>query len=154
MYRCRRRAEQHRGYDDLLDTPAEAEARIDPRVFISIGSMALWSGGKPRLFRRLLKRGDLRLDFRSLGALVWTAWASVQPRSLRAFIRALLLARRVRARYVVKTTGPVTWAAPIAAQRSVKTSRISERAKRSDRSAAMQAAATARSARGARVMAE
>src|SRR5205085_909459 len=54
MYRCRERLEEHCSYDDLLDAPTEESQRIDPRVFISVGSMALWSGGKPRLFRRLL----------------------------------------------------------------------------------------------------
>lgn len=112
MYRCRQRLEQQRAYDDLLEEPAERDARVDPRVFISIGSMALWSGGKPRLFRRLIEGGNLRLDLRTLSALVWTAWASIEPRSLRTFIRSLLLARRLRASYTVKTSGPVTWTAP------------------------------------------
>jgi glycosyltransferase involved in cell wall biosynthesis len=113
MYRCRERLEQHRAYDDLLAAGVADDARIDPRVFISTGSMALWSGRKPRLFRRLLRRGDLRFDVRTLGALVWTAWASVEPRSLRAFIRTLLLGPRLRASLSVKTSGPVTWKAPI-----------------------------------------
>ena len=153
MYRCRQRAEQHRPYDDLLDTRIEADARIDPRVFISVGSMALWSGGKPRLFRRLLKRGDLRLNFRTFGALVWTGWASVEPRTLRGFIRTLLLARRIRAHYSVKTTGPVTWAAPIA-QPNSKMLSMPERADHTGRAAPVHGAATARAARSARVMAE
>jgi len=153
MYRCRQRAEQHRPYDDLLDTRVEADARIDPRVFISIGSMALWSGGKPRLFRRLLKRGDLRLNFRTFGALVWTGWASVEPRTLRGFIRTLLLARRVRAHYSVKTTGPVTWTAPIAQPNSKMTS-MPERGDHTGRATPVHGAATARAARSARVLAE
>src|SRR3954453_15629755 len=142
MYRCRQRAEQHRPYDDLLDTRIEADARIDPRVFISIGSMALWSGGKPRLFRRLIKRGDLRLNFRTFGALVWTGWASVEPRTLRGFIRTLLLARRIRAHYSVKTTGPVTWAAPIA-QPNSKMLSMPERADDIGRTTPVHGAATA-----------
>lgn len=115
MYRCRRRLEQHRAYDDLLDAPRDELAKIDPRVFISAGSTALWSGGKPRLFRKLLKRGDLRFDLRTLGALVWTAWASAEPRTLRVFIRSLLLGRRLKASFTVQTKGPVTWTAPIIA---------------------------------------
>jgi len=112
MYRCRERIEQHRSYDDLLDSPTDAGARIDPRVFISLGSAALWSGGKPRLFRRLIRRGNVRPNVRSLSALVWTAWASAEPRSLRAFLRLLLLGRRLRASWSVQTNGPVTWSAP------------------------------------------
>ena len=37
MYRCRERLEQHRTYDDVLGAPARADARLDPRVFISVG---------------------------------------------------------------------------------------------------------------------
>src|SRR5437763_9785933 len=68
MYRCRQRLEGHRGYDDLLHEPTE-RAKLDPRVFISIGSRGLWSGGKPRLLRRLVERGELGFDFRTLSAL-------------------------------------------------------------------------------------
>ena len=112
MYRCRQRLDEHRGYDDLLETRADADAKIDPRVFISMGSMALWSGGKPRLFRRLLRNGDLRPGIRTLSALVWAAWASAEPKSLRAFIRTLLLGRRIRASFSVTSENPVTWPAP------------------------------------------
>ena len=112
MYRCRERVEQHRAYDDLLEVAAEEDGKLDPRVFISMGSMALWSGGKPRLFSRLLRRGDLRLNFRSLSALVWTAWAQLEPRSLRGFIRSLLLVRRIRASRTMQTAGPIAWSAP------------------------------------------
>ena len=126
MYKCRQRLEQHRPYDDLLDAPVEDNAKIDPRVFISAGSMALWSGGKPRLFRRLLQRADLRFDFRSASALVWAAWASIDPRTLRIFIRSLLFARRIRASFSVRTTGPVAWAAPTVISFDVKNIRSPE----------------------------
>jgi glycosyltransferase involved in cell wall biosynthesis len=154
MYRCRHRLEQHRAYDDLLDAPVEDEGRIDPRVFISVGSMALWSGGKPRLFRRLLKRGTLRFDLRTLGALVWTAWASAEPRTLRTFIRSLLLARRVRASFTVKTTGPVTWAAPIVTPRDAKIVDKPQRAEAPRRSMPIQETAPARAPRSTSIAAE
>ncbi|NUR45124.1 MAG: glycosyltransferase family 2 protein [Sphingomonas sp.] len=153
MYRCRERLEQHRGYDDLLDARVADHARIDPRAFISTGSMALWSGGKPRLFRRLLRRGDLRLNARTLGALVWTAWASVEPRSLRAFIRTLLLGRRLRASFAVKTTGPVTWTAPILPRDATADTRP-EAAQHPRHSMAIHEARTTQPARVTRVAAE
>jgi glycosyltransferase involved in cell wall biosynthesis len=154
MYRCRHRLEQHRCYDDLLDAPTPEDARIDPRVFISAGSMALWSGGKPRLFRRLLKRGNLRFDSRTLGALVWTAWASIEPRTLRAFIRSLLLTRRVRALLAVRTTGPVIWTAPIVTTRDAKTVSKSERAEPPRPSTLIQGTASARTRRSTSIAAE
>jgi glycosyltransferase involved in cell wall biosynthesis len=154
MYRCRQRVGEHRAYDDLLDAPVDADAKIDPRVFISVGSMALWAGGKPRLFRRLLKHGNLRLDFRTLSALVWTAWASVEPGSLRAFIRSLLLARRVRASFSVKTTGPVAWAAPSLPPRNPKMNTNPEQPDRSRWSDPIHGTAPARAVRNTRVAAE
>jgi glycosyltransferase involved in cell wall biosynthesis len=151
MYRCRERLEGHRPYDDLLDASTDENAAIDPRVFISVGSTALWSGGKPRLFRRLLKRGHLRADFRTLSAMIWTGWASLEPRSLRAFIRLLLLARRARASVAVKTTGPLRWAAPsFPASESPRWARPEQ----ASRSTPPRGTPAAREARSARVMAE
>ena len=112
MYRCRERLDDHGSYDDLLDEPMDPSAKVDPRVFISAGSITLWCGGRPRLLRRLLERGNLRPNFRTLSALIWTAWASVEPRSLRLFIRVLLFVRRIRALRYVKTSGAVRWAPP------------------------------------------
>lgn len=68
-------------------------AGIDPRAFISVGSPLLWSGKRPRLFRRLLKHGKLRPDFRTAKSLAWTAWASLSPSSLRAAVKLLNGAR-------------------------------------------------------------
>ena len=112
MYRSRARLGRCQSYDDLLDEP-EFDCRLDPRVFISLGSVTLWAGGKPRLFRRLLRRGALTLDWHSLSALVWTAWASIEPRSLRLFIRLVLLARGARASMLIRTDDPVVWTAAV-----------------------------------------
>ena len=150
-YRCRERVERRQSYESLLDAPRDPDAKLDPRVFISIGSMALWSGGKPRLFRRLLRLGRLRGDFRTLSALVWTAWASLEPRSLRAFIRGLLLARRFRAFFEVKTSGPVTWASP---PLEPATSQCGSRQDQPGISAPVPLPATAQAVRSARALAD
>jgi glycosyltransferase involved in cell wall biosynthesis len=109
MYRARARLEQGRSYDDLLEPAAGGTGRVDPRVFVSLGSIILWAGGRPRLFTRLLRGGELGFDRWSLAALSWTAWASLEPRSLRAFIRMLLLWRRVHASFALRIDGPVPW---------------------------------------------
>lgn len=83
--------------------------KVDPRVFISLGSHALWAGGRPRLFRRLLKRGRLGFDNRTVSALVWTGWASLSPASLRAFLRSLLFVRNAHAALHLKGNVPVRW---------------------------------------------
>jgi glycosyltransferase involved in cell wall biosynthesis len=88
MYRSVDRLAEGRRYDDLL-TASEPDT-LDPRVFIATGSLDLWADGKPRLFKRLLKEARLGPDFRSLGALVWTSWASLHPPSLRLFMKTLV----------------------------------------------------------------
>lgn len=118
MYRSRERIEQNRSYDDLLQSPAGENGKLHPMVFVSLGSVVLWAGGRPRLFRRLLSRGALGWNLRSLVALVWTAWASLEPRSLRDFIRVLLRLRQARAARIVSSDEPMPWAGP--AQRTAK----------------------------------
>ena len=110
MYRARARLEQGLPYDDLLLREAlPDDRRVSPQVFVSLGSIVLWAGGRPRLFKRLLSRGALGFDRRSLAALVWTAWGSVEPHSLRAFIRLLLFGRKLRASLAMRIEGPVVW---------------------------------------------
>lgn len=92
MYRSVGRLQSRRDYEDLLASQAVVP-KLNPRVFVALGSQRLWAGGKPRLFRRLLRRGRLRLDLNSVSALAWTAWASASPATLRSFLRLLLLAR-------------------------------------------------------------
>ena len=109
MYRARERLEQGRSYEDLLHTKVEQGGKVSPNVFVSLGSIILWAGGRPRFFGRLLRRGALGFNRASLKALVWTAWASLEPHSLRAFVRMLLFARNFPARRLMRTKGPVVW---------------------------------------------
>ncbi len=112
MYRARERIDHGRSYEDLVAQGLPDDRKINPQVFISLGSITLWAGGRPRLFRRLLRRGQLGLNRWSIAALVWTAWGSAEPHSLRAFIRLLLFGRKLRSKRVIRTTEPVQW--PIA----------------------------------------
>lgn len=123
-YRSTDRLARGLDYEDLLHRPAGVAEKVDPRVFIAVGSVLLWAGGKPRLFRRLLKRGKLSFNFGTLSALVWTAWASSWPGSLRIFLKLLLLARNGFAGGRVSTHEPVLWTPlpkrdPIASQARV-----------------------------------
>lgn len=109
MYRSRERVARGEPYDDLLASTRQPGQPIDPRVFISLGSMELWAGRRPRFFRRLLRRSRLKFNYHSLSALVWTAWASIEPRSLRAFMRLLLLGRNWRRPTIARTNEAVVW---------------------------------------------
>lgn len=96
-------------YDRAFESPTGHSAKLDPRVFIALGSVQLWAGGKPRLFRRLLARAQLSPDLLTASALIWTAWASTSPSSLRAFLMFLLAARNRFASGTISTTHPLLW---------------------------------------------
>jgi hypothetical protein len=109
MYRSSDRLWHNDGYDEVVKSARPPDAKVDPRVFISLGSLVLWGGGRPRLFRRLLKRGELSFNFRATSALVWTAWASLSPATLRLFLRGLLIARNRFAVTMLHSDEPVLW---------------------------------------------
>jgi glycosyltransferase involved in cell wall biosynthesis len=111
MYQAVARLERGVGYEDLL-RPADDSTKLNPRVFISLGSQALWAGGKPRLFSRLIRLASLKFDFTTVSALAWTAWASASPSSLRAFLRLLIGARNRLASRRVATDSPIAWHSP------------------------------------------
>ena len=107
MYRSLDRLAQGEDYEELLGK--KSTGRLDPRVFIASGFLVLWAGGRPRLFRRLLNRGRLSADFSSLSALVWTAWASVSPSTLRGFMKLLRKIRNVRVPEGLESEDAVLW---------------------------------------------
>jgi glycosyltransferase involved in cell wall biosynthesis len=111
MYQSVDRLQQSRGYEDLLRGPPQPR-RVDPRVFMAATSLRLWAGTRPKLFRRLLRRGRLRVDMRSLSALVLTGWAQVSPSTLRAFLRFFLRSKNAIAGSAAKSGEPLTWSAP------------------------------------------
>jgi glycosyltransferase involved in cell wall biosynthesis len=112
MYQSVDRLEQGRGYDDLLNSPLEP-TRVDPRVFMAATSLRLWAGSRPRLFGRLLKRGRLGLDMRSLIALVLTGWAATSPSTLRGFLRLFLKGKNMLAGSITRSPGPLKWSPPV-----------------------------------------
>jgi hypothetical protein len=106
MYRCMGRLDEGLAYDDLLDR--KSNDKLDPRVFISLGSIQLWSKGRPRLLRRLLERGKLGFNLRTASAICWTALASLSPSALRTL---LSLVHRIRSQDAGATgsTTPIVW---------------------------------------------
>lgn len=111
MYHSVDRLQQSRGYEDLLRERPQPR-RVDPRVFMAATSLRLWAGTRPKLFRRLLMRGRLGLNVRSLSALVLTAWAGMSPSTLRAFLRLFLMTKNAFAGAAAKSGEPLKWAAP------------------------------------------
>jgi hypothetical protein len=107
MYRSLDRFARGQDYEELLGT--KNAGKLDPRVFIASGFLVLWAGGRPRFLGRLLKRGRLSPDLISLTALVWTAWASLSPSTLRAFMKLLRHVRNMRVPRDLQSKEAIRW---------------------------------------------
>jgi GT2 family glycosyltransferase len=118
-YRALDRLELGESNDERAPKAERERKNLDPRVFIALGSVRLWAGCKPRLLRRFLTRSDLSFNVRSASALIWTAWASVSPSSLRWFLSKLLRARNRIASNRLPPTAAFAWK-PLEQVRSVE----------------------------------
>lgn len=72
---------------------AVGPGKLLPQVFVSLGSTLVWAGRRPGMLRRILTKGELRLNFTTATLLAWALWAEVSPVSLR-FCLAKLVAGR------------------------------------------------------------
>jgi len=107
MYRSLDKVAQGEDYEELLGK--KSIAKLDPRVFIASGFLVLWAGGRPRLFLRLLNRGRLSANLSSVSALVWTAWASLSPSTLRGFMKLLRKIRNMRVPEGLESKDAILW---------------------------------------------
>ncbi|WP_420137952.1 glycosyltransferase family 2 protein [Sphingomonas sp.] len=95
---------------DPIHLPARKSAgKVHPLAFLSYGSTLLWSGRRPGVFARMIRRARLRPDRATLHALIWLSWASVSPRSLRAFLRLILATRNRVAKPLLPAGDVIEW---------------------------------------------
>ena len=92
MYRCVEALDRGSDYERLLAERTEP-TKVDPRVFRARGSIVLWSGHRPRLLKRLLQRGDLQPDLKTILALGWAGLAAASPAVLRLALKGLAWSR-------------------------------------------------------------
>ena len=97
MYRCVEALDRGSDYEDLLSEQTRA-AKVDPRVFRARGSIVLWSGHRPRLLKRLLQRGRLQPDLKTILALGWAGMAALSPGALRLALKSLAWSRNSASR--------------------------------------------------------
>jgi len=97
MYRCVEALDRGSDYEDLLAVGSEA-TKVDPRVFRARGSIVLWSGHRPRLLKRLLQRGQLQPDLKTMLALGWAGLAALSPSTLRLALKGLAWSRNSASR--------------------------------------------------------
>jgi glycosyltransferase involved in cell wall biosynthesis len=109
MYGCIARMKGGEALGAATAGEGETAGKLDPRVFISIGSPALWAGQRPKLFRRFLKRAKLKPDLTTASAFAWTAWASLSPATLRGALRMLASIRNRSASASLRTDAPIAW---------------------------------------------
>lgn len=109
MFRSVERLQKQEQYDDLLRDFVSDGRKVNPRVFVSLGSQILWAGGRPRLFSRMLHRAKLRFDLNTMLAAIWTVWASASPATLRSFLRMLVAFRNQIARASHHSDEPIIW---------------------------------------------
>jgi len=96
MYRSVALHRQGRDWSRIFGRPTQG--RIHPRIFVARSWVRLWSGKRSHMLGPMLRRAALRPDFVSVQSLVFVAWATVSPRSLRALLQLIGKARNARAR--------------------------------------------------------
>ncbi|HEX8263237.1 MAG TPA: glycosyltransferase family A protein [Allosphingosinicella sp.] len=109
MYRAAAAFRAGEDYEPLLRRRRAPGEKLDPRTFVGRGSTLLWSGERPRMLGRLLRRGDLGANVSSLNALVWGVVGELSPHALRLAIRTALRLGNLAARRRLAGRDAVEW---------------------------------------------
>jgi glycosyltransferase involved in cell wall biosynthesis len=96
-YSCMEAYAKGGNYDALLSEAQDPACtdKLHPRLFVALGSMELWSGGRPNMVGRMLRRGTLKCDFATLQVIAWAVWAWLSPATLRWTLKNYVRARNV-----------------------------------------------------------
>lgn len=79
------------------ETSGRVPSRLRLQTFRAIGSLRLWSGDRPAVFWRMLRRAHLRFDKETAVTLIWALWGSINASSLRMALRFRIRHRDRRA---------------------------------------------------------
>jgi glycosyltransferase involved in cell wall biosynthesis len=110
MFRATRVYSEGEDHSPLLAAhDPKSEHRLHPMTFVSCGSTRLWSGRSPRIWGRMRERARLKADLATLHALLWVAWGTASPRTLRLLLRTLLTVRNAFARPLLRNVPFVEW---------------------------------------------
>jgi glycosyltransferase involved in cell wall biosynthesis len=92
------RAYAKRRSDRLLSREVDADDDLRPETLRAVGSLRLWSGGRPGVLRDLLRSRALGWNMNAVRTIAWAMWGAVSPGTLRASIRLVdgLRARTTR----------------------------------------------------------
>ncbi|HEX7848394.1 MAG TPA: glycosyltransferase family A protein [Sphingomonas sp.] len=84
--------------DRPLPPEADSDDHLRPETLRAVGSLRLWSGGRPGVLRDLLRSRALGWNMNAARTIAWATWGAVSPGTLRASIRLVdgLRARTTR----------------------------------------------------------
>lgn len=98
VQRARQRADRH--------LPAIPPSVVDlrPETLRAVGSLRLWSGGRPGVLRQLVRSRAFGWNLGAIKVVAWAAWGAISPGTLRASMR---MAGVLRARVTRRRVGGV-----------------------------------------------
>jgi glycosyltransferase involved in cell wall biosynthesis len=111
MFRCREAHNAGKDYTTMLGTERNADARLNPYTYLSLGSITLWSGRRPWMLGKILRHGQLAFDAATAQSLVWAIWAMASPGTLRQWMRLMLHRRSRSARAALVGLSVFEWSA-------------------------------------------
>lgn len=106
-YRAVDRVREGRAYDDLLSGEGKGRG-VDPRVFVSLGLLALWSKRRPDV-AGFVRRARLRTDRRTAVSAAWLLGAWTAPGLVRRWMNLLSRLRNSAARREIAADEPFEW---------------------------------------------
>jgi glycosyltransferase involved in cell wall biosynthesis len=110
--RCLEELRQGNDYTPLLSEREQNDYHTEAELLDALylqGCLRLWAGKSPQILKQLLRHKSLSLAPRPLKTLVWAAWGSVSPKSLRFCLRSIIRGRDRLAGYRVKDGGIHEW---------------------------------------------
>jgi hypothetical protein len=107
--RCLAERRAGRDYTHLLEEADEPDTRAEATVGALrwLGGIRLWSGQRTGVLGAILRSGSLSPS--TLPVLLWAAWGSVSPGSLRLVLRGLIRVRDFAASVSIKGGRPLEW---------------------------------------------
>lgn len=103
VLRAKKRADRH-----LPPAPVLA-GDLRPDTLRAVGSLRLWSGGRPGVLRQLLQSRALGWNVDAVRTVTWALWGTISPGTLRASMRLVGGLRARSARRRSGDAGMVEW---------------------------------------------
>lgn len=103
VLRAMKRADRH------LPPTAIAAGDLRPDTLRAVGSLRLWSGGRPGVLGQLLQSRALGWNFDAVRTVTWALWGTISPGTLRASMRLVGALRARSTRRQIGDAGMVEW---------------------------------------------